>query len=220
MLLALARHPPQSAAALADVPGVGAALAERCGRTILHALGVRPESTAARSASPRLLALRAWRRRTAAALGVPPYAVLGDSALARLAVAPVAVEADIAAVPGVGPRVLAKFGAELLRLIASGPPAGYLGPMDQGDAEMLERIDAGERVFRPGVGDDHARQSFDALVRHLRELRERGLIDMPERSAVEAAEDDTGAYLMAGPCYVTELGREALLEFRRGDRRR
>ncbi|HEX6615253.1 MAG TPA: ATP-dependent DNA helicase RecQ [Gemmatimonadales bacterium] len=220
VLLALARRPPRDAAALADVPGVGATLARQCGRTILHALGVAQAAVPARGESSRLTALRAWRRRTAAGLGVPPYAVLGDAALAHLAAAPVAAESDIAAAPGIGPRVLAKFGAELLGLIASTPHAGYLGPMDQADAGILERIDAGERVFRPEVGDDHARETFEAVVRHLRELRERGLIDMPDRGVTGAEDGDPGGYLMAGPCYVTELGREALLEFRRADRRR
>jgi len=60
---------------------------------------------------------------------------------------------------------------------------------------------------------------FEALVAQLRGLRERGLIDMPERSVAYAANEEAGAYLMAGPCYVTEKGREALYEFRRGDRR-
>ena len=53
----------------------------------------------------------------------------------------------------------------------------------------------------------------------LRDLRDRGLMDMPERSVAYAADEDAGAYLMAGPCYVTEAGRAALLDFRRGDRR-
>jgi len=51
-------------------------------------------------------------------------------------------------------------------------------------------------------------------------LRERGLIDLPERNGAYAAEEDAGAWLFAGPCYVTEAGREALKEFRQADRRR
>jgi hypothetical protein len=90
--------------------------------------------------------------------------------------------------------------------------------MDQGDAEILERIGAGQRVFRPG-GDERARPGFEALVAHLRDLRDRGLIDMPERSVARAADEDAGAYLFAGPCFITDAGREALGEFRRGDRR-
>ncbi len=40
--------------------------------------------------------------------------------------------------------------------------------MDQGDAEVLERIERGERTFRPGAATEAARRSFEALVGHLR----------------------------------------------------
>ncbi len=46
--------------------------------------------------------------------------------------------------------------------------------MDQGDAEVVERIEGGERAFRPGAATESARRSVEALVGHLRELRERG----------------------------------------------
>ncbi len=97
--------------------------------------------------------------------------------------------------------------------------ARYLRAMDQGDAEVLERIASGERVFRPG-GSESARRIFEALVNHLRELHDRGYIDMPGRSVAHAADTERGAYLMAGPCYITESGRAGLEEFRRTDRRR
>ncbi len=60
---------------------------------------------------------------------------------------------------------------------------------------------------------------FQVLVHHLRELHDRGLIDMPERSVAIAAETEAGAYLMAGPCFLTDVGRSALDEFRRPERR-
>jgi hypothetical protein len=91
--------------------------------------------------------------------------------------------------------------------------------MDQGDAEVLERIESGERTFRPGALTESARRGFEALVGHLRELRERGLIDLPERYLAQAEGSETGAYLLAGPCHLTEAGRAALAEYRRGDRR-
>ena len=47
--------------------------------------------------------------------------------------------------------------------------------MDQGDAEVLDRIATGERVFW-----------------HLHELRERGLIDMADRSVTRAADTEDG----------------------------
>ncbi len=91
--------------------------------------------------------------------------------------------------------------------------------MNQGDAEVLERIESGERTFRPGAATDSARRAFEALVGHLRELRDRGLIDLPERHLAQAEDIEAGAYLLAGPCHLTEAGRMALAEFRRGDRR-
>ena len=91
--------------------------------------------------------------------------------------------------------------------------------MDQGDAEVLERIRGGERTFRPGATTEAARVSFEAMVAHLRELRGRGFIDMPERSLTQTEDIEAGAYLMAGPCYLTEAGRLALDEFRRSGRR-
>jgi hypothetical protein len=90
--------------------------------------------------------------------------------------------------------------------------------MNQGDAELLERIAAGERIFRPG-GTESGRRVFEALVLHLRELRQRGLIDMPDRSVAHAEDAESGAYLMAGPCFLTDLGQAALLEFRSPERR-
>ena len=158
---------------------------------------------------PRRRALDRWRDGVAVELGVPRYVVLRDAAVAALATCDVRDGRALAALPGLGPRALAKHGEALLRLIAAHPPDHYLLPMDQGDAEILERIDAGQRVFRPG-GDERARPGFEALVAHLRDLRDRGLIDMPERSVAHAADEDAGAYLFAGPCFITEAGREAL----------
>jgi hypothetical protein len=90
--------------------------------------------------------------------------------------------------------------------------------MDQADAEVLERIAAGEHVFRPS-GSVFSPRWFEVLVQHLRELHERGLIDMPDRSIASATEIEGGGYLMAGPCYLTEAGRAALEAYRRPERR-
>ena len=122
ILLRLARNPPATAAALADVPGVGPAMAERYGATILGALGVEgmPGSRVERTAAER--ALGEWRAAVAREMGVPAYVVLGDRALAQLAAGE--PENDPVARSGVGPRFRAKFDAELRRLLARlGRPA-------------------------------------------------------------------------------------------------
>jgi ATP-dependent DNA helicase RecQ len=177
VMLALARQPPADGAALADVPGVGSALAERWGGAILGALhgptrvagGASARAAGHESAraaghesgqgrcpggdpiatpgGPRRQALERWRDGIAVSLGVPQYVVLRNTALAALAISDVRDGRALAALPGLGPRTLAKHGEALLRLIAAHPPDHYLLPRDQGDAEILGRGErrAGER---------------------------------------------------------------------------
>ena len=111
----LARNPPRDAASLADVVGVGPAIAERYGATILGALGVDTRSAAAslqHTAAEK--ALSEWRAAVAQEMGVPDYVVLGDQALKKLASgeAPTAARSK-----GVGPRFRAKFQEEVGRLV-------------------------------------------------------------------------------------------------------
>jgi ATP-dependent DNA helicase RecQ len=127
VLLNLARDPPSSATALADVPGVGPALAERYGATILEALGVGQPVRSELEDDPRSAALLAWRNRVARDMGVPVYAVLPDAALRTLLSADFKRSDSLGALPGLGPRAREKFGAELIRLLqlssAPLPPA-------------------------------------------------------------------------------------------------
>jgi ATP-dependent DNA helicase RecQ len=112
VLLQLARNPPPDAGALADVPGVGPAVAQAYGATILGALGVETGESVrrgARSAAERALA--EWRSAVAREMGVPAYVVLGDRALAQLAVG------EIAPTRSLGPRFRAKFEGEIRRLL-------------------------------------------------------------------------------------------------------
>ena len=117
VLLRLARHPPADAAALADVPGVGPALAERLGRTILSALGSRCPAAPEAEENLVLASLKQWRASVAGAMGVPAYAVIPDSVLRAIAGAQPQSRLDLARIRGVGPRTLAKFGEDLLGLI-------------------------------------------------------------------------------------------------------
>ena len=122
VLLRLARDPPPDAGALADVPGVGATIAERYGGTILGALGVDVPvgPRGERGAAER--ALEEWRSAVAREMGVPTYVVLGDRALAQLAIGEPGAQRHHRA--GGGPRFRAKFDAELRRLLARlGAPA-------------------------------------------------------------------------------------------------
>ncbi len=118
VMLRLARQPPRNVAALADVPGVGPALAASIGGTLMQVLG-SVSLTEATEPEPDWLwrVLRDWRSRRAREMGVAPFVLLGDSALQVLAQARPGDRNALARVPGLGPRTLAKFGEELLRLI-------------------------------------------------------------------------------------------------------
>jgi hypothetical protein len=115
VLLRLARYPPATPGALADVPGVGPAIVERYGRLILGALErTQAGTTSPGTDNPVTEALELWRATVAREMGVPAYVVLGDKALAALATTQAG--SDLRAVPA-GPRFRAKFQAEVHRLL-------------------------------------------------------------------------------------------------------
>ena len=119
VLLRLARQPPADPAALADVPGVGPALAERLGGLILMALGSTPCEAAKEEETPLFSSLGRWRSEVAQTMGVPAYAVIPDGVLHAIAVGRPENRLDLARIRGVGPRTLAKFGEDLLSLVAN-----------------------------------------------------------------------------------------------------
>ena len=71
---------------------------------------------------------------------MPVYVVLRDAALEALVTSRPRDGTSLAAIPGLGPRALAKHGEELLRIVAAHPSEHYLPPVDQGDAAIPERI--------------------------------------------------------------------------------
>jgi ATP-dependent DNA helicase RecQ len=110
VLLRLARNPPSDAGGLADVPGVGPAIAQAYGATILGALRVE-SGRSPEKASAAERALEEWRSAVAREMGVPAYVVLGERALAQLAVG------DMTSTRNLGPRFRAKFEGEIRRLL-------------------------------------------------------------------------------------------------------
>ncbi len=63
-------------------------------------------------------ALRAWRRERSKADGVPAYVVFPDAVLIALATQHPRNEAELLAVPGIGPAKLASYGTDALAIIA------------------------------------------------------------------------------------------------------
>jgi superfamily II DNA helicase RecQ len=114
----LAESPPDDIEALAATPGVGAALAARLGGTILEALATVGSTESPEPIDPLHLLLRQWRRDVAVQLGVPDLEVFTDAVLCRVARAHPRNRAELRLVEGVGPRALAKWGTNILALIA------------------------------------------------------------------------------------------------------
>jgi DNA helicase II / ATP-dependent DNA helicase PcrA len=105
----------------------------------LAELGVEPRRAApeqpargerrARDLSPAAESLRRWRLARARAEGVPAYVVFPDRTLDALLERRPASPAELAAIHGLGPSRIARFGAELLAAVgqalsAAPPPAG------------------------------------------------------------------------------------------------
>lgn len=64
-------------------------------------------------------ALLAWRREKARAKDLPAYFILHQRVLLGIADAAPATEAELLAVPGFGPGLMARYGRELLELVAN-----------------------------------------------------------------------------------------------------
>jgi hypothetical protein len=84
--------------------------------------------------------------------------------------------------------------------------------VDQLDFDILTRLEAGESWFRPAGPTENARALFAETVERLLKLRARGWVRFPDG---RIARSEQGAYLMVGPCDLTEAGRRALADDRR-----
>jgi DNA helicase-2/ATP-dependent DNA helicase PcrA len=140
----LARR-PASVAALAAIHGLGPARLSRFGDELFGVLSrvlagegvgspaegreqvaqvtsspTRPSSPASGAGDPMYDALATWRRRRASDEGVPPFHVFANRVLAAIAEAKPRSEAELLAVPGVGPAKLDRYGDEVLDLVAAG----------------------------------------------------------------------------------------------------
>ena len=64
--------------------------------------------------------LRAWRTASAKEQGVPPYVIFHDATLVQIAALPPSTLAGLSMVNGVGETKLARYGEQILKLLAGG----------------------------------------------------------------------------------------------------
>ena len=89
------------------------------GLTVAPATGPRPRRAASVEESPAAEAIRRWRRERARADNVPAYVVFPDRTLEEILRLRPSTLAELAGVHGLGPGRLARFGAELERVVAA-----------------------------------------------------------------------------------------------------
>jgi DNA topoisomerase-3 len=84
------------------------------------ALGLAP-AAAPELVSPQVVeALKVWRRAEAQRRRVPAFRILTDRAVTALAATRPRTETDLLNVPGIGPTIVQKYGAEILGIVAAG----------------------------------------------------------------------------------------------------
>jgi ATP-dependent DNA helicase RecQ len=64
--------------------------------------------------------LRAWRTGVAKELGMPPYVIFHDATLRQIAAAPPTTMDGLARINGVGETKLARYGQQILEVLADG----------------------------------------------------------------------------------------------------
>jgi ATP-dependent DNA helicase RecQ len=106
-----APRPTASAAPTAGSPGRAGAKSRRAAPTPAVELGPEAQAVFER--------LRAWRTGVAKELGMPPYVIFHDSTLRQIAAAPPTTMAGLALVNGVGETKLARYGQQILDVLAA-----------------------------------------------------------------------------------------------------
>ena len=105
----------EAAGALVEVESDGFKVLHARAEATLPSLGGR--APAAAESEPLVAELRAWRSQRAREDGVPAYVVLHDATLRELAACRPRSTAELAAVKGVGPAKLDRYGSELLAVL-------------------------------------------------------------------------------------------------------
>ncbi|MFI9049303.1 DNA helicase RecQ [Streptomyces sp. NPDC053427] len=115
-------------------------------------------------ALPVFEALRAWRGRTAKEQGVPAYVIFHDATLREIATARPATTAALGSVNGVGENKLAKYGQQILEVLAGrdgAEPAGD-GPAGDGPAGAGEAARPEEPLAEEPSAEDREAPEPDA----------------------------------------------------------
>jgi DNA topoisomerase-3 len=83
----------------------------------------KPKSSAQRAPDPAVsstaAALKAWRLAEAKKRSIPAFRILSDKSMAAIADDLPSSEAELLEVAGIGPKLVEKYGAQILRIVAA-----------------------------------------------------------------------------------------------------
>lgn len=80
--------------------------------------------------------------------------------------------------------------------------------MDRRDFDLLERVKAGQQMFKPEDAGGQESDEWSAQVERLLRLRSQQLIRMPDPRRYYGT--GSGGYALAGPCELTADGRDVI----------
>ncbi|MEZ4718977.1 MAG: HRDC domain-containing protein [Caldilineaceae bacterium] len=160
--------------------------------------------------TPLQKALWLWRRRTAEEFGLPPYVIMSNELMLRIAETRPADESGLAALPGMGAQRLQHHGAVILDLIQLNPPA-------EGDEELLaaqraELTAAGGRLRKSAKAATVSPQTERKIFLKLQELRQKCAVQ--ERIPAYQIANNGILKQIAAHAPTTQAELEAIVGFR------
>ncbi|MEV0368402.1 DNA helicase RecQ [Streptomyces sp. NPDC050636] len=131
--------------------------AAKAAKSARAAKGKRAPVDLPEEALPVFEALRAWRGRTAKEQGVPAYVIFHDATLREIATARPATTAALGTVNGVGENKLAKYGQQILDVLAGreGDAGAEAGPEAGAEVGAEVGVKAGASVAAEPPEEDH-----------------------------------------------------------------
>ena len=113
--------------------------------------GVVGAAALSAASAPVFEALRAWRKETAAAEGVPPFMLFFDAALREMADARPTTPDELLRIKGVGTAKAHKYGRDVLAVIGKFSPSGGSGGRDDTGGSGAKEVPPAGQAARPAV---------------------------------------------------------------------
>jgi ATP-dependent DNA helicase RecQ len=144
-------------------------------------------------------ALWNWRRRTAEQMGQPPYVIMSNELMLRIAETRPQDEAALAALPGMGTQRLEHYGPTILDLVQLHPP-------EDGDEELMRAQRENQAEVEKKV---QSKVAAEQRSRVSPRVERRIFMKMQELRQKLAVQQDSKPYLVAGNAILKSIAQSA-----------